>query len=238
MQIDKDIAIKFLVQCYFGDVVDPYLAAIDKAYFDMQTHTINGERESVFEMRRNGTEYLYNQLRELPENNINFDEWHKETSDKIHSFSYDKIEKGKTNKTTATLSYGQIQKWINMSIKYLCTLRLLGYEDVDSYYVDNIDKFHAPIDSFVLIALEEDKNYTWSTIQNYDDYLRLKNQESFVKEYKEWPQYAEKAKRKKDGMEKLADPNSYKRYIQDNYSNKGKKYCGEIRWKSSSDENK
>ena len=204
----------------------------------MQTHTINGVQKSVFEMRKIGTEYLYNQLKELPKININFDKWHKDTSDEMSEFSYKKIVKGKTNESIIKLSYGQIQKWINMSIKYLCTLRLLGYEDVDSYYVDNIDKFHAPIDSFVLIALEEDKNYTWSTIQNYDDYLRLKNQESFVKEYKEWPQYAEKAKHKKDGMEKLADPNSYKRYIQDNYSNNGEKYCGEIRWKSSSDENK
>ncbi len=52
-----DDAVKFLIQCYFGDFKDPFLAAIDKAYLDMQTHTLEGDKESVlFPMRKEITE--------------------------------------------------------------------------------------------------------------------------------------------------------------------------------------
>lgn len=42
-----DNEIRFLIQCYFGDIDDPYLASIDKAYFDMQTHTVNGNKDDI-----------------------------------------------------------------------------------------------------------------------------------------------------------------------------------------------
>ena len=219
----KKVAISFLIQCYFGDTTDPYLAAIDKAYFDMQTHTISGDKKIIYAMRREETEYLYSQLRKLPsevQSEKDFDKWHKDTSDKMKTIS----------KKTIELEYGQIQKWINMSIKYLYTLRALGDEKVNQYFVENVYYFHAPLDSYVLNEIGN--HDTWSTIPTYEIYKNIQGNITFEKEYKEWPEYARKAKLKKNNKEKLADKGSYKRYIQDNYSNKDKTYCGEIRWRT------
>ena len=51
----KKLSIDFLIQCYFGDVTDdPVLAAIDKAYIDMQTHTVKvekGRENALFNIR-------------------------------------------------------------------------------------------------------------------------------------------------------------------------------------------
>ncbi len=45
IKITKENAISFLIQFFFGHVEDPILSAIDRAYLDMQTHTVDGEKE-------------------------------------------------------------------------------------------------------------------------------------------------------------------------------------------------
>ncbi len=101
-----------------------------------------------------------------------------------------------------------------MSVKYLYTFKRLGVEGIDNYFLD-ASHFHAPIDSFVLDAIGVDA--TWSTIDNYSDYYEIQSKIPFEKEYKEWPEYASKAKLRKDnGIEKRADIGTYKRYVQNN----------------------
>ncbi len=211
--------IAFLIQCFFGDTEDPYLASIDRAYFDMQTHTISGNKIDIYEMRRRETECLYEQIMELPEE-ADFDDWHEKTSRKMKKMD-----------TPVQLTYGQIQKWINMTIKYLYTLRSLGVASVDKYFVEHKDDFHAPIDSYVLKHLNMEDT-TWSRIQTYEDYLRIREKITFDDEYLDWPQYANSAQKKQDGTDRLADKGSYKRYIQEYFSNNGKNYCGKTRWES------
>ena len=215
--MDKETT--FLIHSVFGDIEDPYLASIDRAYLDMQTHTISGNRDDIFEMRRRETEYLYEGIMELPKE-TDFDRWHKKTSEAMESMD-----------TPIHLTFGQIQKWINMTIKYLYTLRSLGVNSIDKYFIEHKDDFHAPIDSYVLKALNMEED-SWSKIPTYEAYLEIKGQISFDEEYTEWPRYANSAQRKKDGTNKLADNGSYKRYIQERYSNNGGTYCGKIRWET------
>lgn len=210
--------IRFLIQCYFGDIEDPYLAAIDKAYFDMQTHTVSAKKKQIFEMRFKESEYLYERLTNIQKED-DYNVWHENTARMMKKIS-----------KPVELSYGQIQKWINMSVKYLYTFKSLGVEGIDEYFIKHKSEFHAPLDSYVLEHLN--KSDKWSQIPSYERYKEISEEIFFEEEYRDWPDYARDARIKSDGNEKLADPNSFKRYIQDNYSNKGKTYCGKFRWQS------
>ena len=120
-----------------------------------------------------------------------------------------------------------------MSVKYLYTLKRLGVDGIDDYFINHNKEFHAPLDSYVLDHLKE--GGCWSGISTYERYKNIVKKISFEEEYNNWPNYAKRAKIKKNGYEKLADKGSYKRYIQDEFSNKAKTYCGKIRWRSKSE---
>ena len=53
IEITRENAISFLIQCYFGSIEDPVLASIDRAYLDMQTHTISGDKKFLYKRRKN-----------------------------------------------------------------------------------------------------------------------------------------------------------------------------------------
>ena len=197
--------IRFLIQCYFGSEGDPILIAIDRAYRDMATHTLYGDAEKeLYPGRKIVTEYFYGQINVLTKDHTDFDLWHEETSRGIKA-------------KYQTLTYGQIQKWINMTIKYLYTLRKLGVDGVDVYFgaTENVKKFHAPLDSYVLNAIDEPEP-TWSNIETYETYKERVGKISFWEEYKNWPQYARESMLKKDGEPKLGDKGTYKRFVHDN----------------------
>lgn len=198
--LNKDDAIKFLIVCYFGTEEDPILASIDKAYIDMQTHTVSGEKEYIFEKRKEITEFLYSKIAQIPEG-MAYDDWHKVVSIQI-------------KEKYADLEYGQIQKWINMTVKYLYTLKQLGVNGISDYFSnDHVSAFHPALDSYVLAAINE--KGPWSKIETYDEYDDIRKKLSFEQEYLNWPQYARNASLKKDGTEKKADPGTYKRHVQD-----------------------
>jgi len=210
--------IQFIIQCYFGDIEDPYLAAIDRAYIDMQTHTVSAGKEQIFEMRYKESEYLYERLKDIQKED-SYDVWHEKTAHGMKRIS-----------PPVELSYGQIQKWINMSVKYLYSFKSLGLQTVDDYFVIHKSEFHAPLDSYVLDHLKvSDK---WSQIPSYERYKEIEKLITFEDEYTNWPNYAKEILIKTNGYERIADKDSYKRYIQENYSDKGKTYCGKIRWQT------
>lgn len=198
------IEVDFLVQCYFGDVSDPILAAIDKAYLDMQAHTISGDKETViFPNRKSVTEIIYEAIKKLPKEK-EYNIWHKN------------LAKAIKNKNDL-LTYGQIQKWINMTTKYLYTFRQLGIEGVDEYFCyENAKLFHAPIDSYVIKYLKLGYKINWSQISSYDEYLRIVEKISFFEEYEKWPQFVKKSKLTKSGTERKADKGTYQEYLQRN----------------------
>nr|MCR5311270.1 hypothetical protein [Lachnospiraceae bacterium] len=110
--------VRFLIQCYFGFEDDPILMAIDRAYRDMATLTLSGDaQKELYPGRKKVTEYLHGALLTLPKSNADYDKWHKMTTDKIAEI-YPK------------LTIGQIQKWVNMTIKYVYTLGKLGYDGI------------------------------------------------------------------------------------------------------------
>lgn len=202
---------QFLVQCYFGSMENgPVVAAIDRAYIDMQTHTVRGEKEDLFTRRKVVTEILYKRIQELVNDEKDFDKWHRNVSKEIKTKYPD-------------FTFGQIQKWINMTIKYLFVLRQLDITGISDYFnEDNAKYFHAPLDSYVLKAIHT-KGISWSNIEDYDEYLKLVKKVPFLDEYENWPKYASDANTKDDGTPKSADLGTYKRYIQDNpYSFSGK----------------
>ncbi len=208
MKTKKDIlnaTNMFLVQSLFGSMeYGPIVAAIDKAYIDMQTHTVSGNQENLFTNRKIVTEILYGRIQELVRGELIFDTWHEDVSRTI-------------KESVPEFSYGQIQKWINMTIKYLFVLRQLGIPDVDDYFNEsNAEHFHAPLDSYVLKVIHG-KDIIWSKdITEYDQYLKLVRKVSFLEEYENWPEYLLCVNTKKDGKPRAADKGTYKRYIQDN----------------------
>ena len=193
-------SIKFLIECYFGDIRNPIISAIDKAYFDMQTHTLSGDKEKeLFLKRKEITELLYSAVIALP-NQQEFDKWHRWTADDI-------------KKNYPKLTYGQIQKWINMTLKYVYTLKQAGIDEIDDYFNDeNAKKFHAPIDSYVLHSLKMD-DIAWSKISSYDKYLKIQSKISFEEEYDDWSEFARQAQLLSSGKEKKVDKGAYKRYL-------------------------
>lgn len=203
---NKQLAVSFLVHCYFGDMEDPLLAAIDRAYLDMQAHTVGGNKADRFRGRKAITEILYAQIKQLPNDGC-FDEWHKKLANCIHD-TYPKEAGGKE------LSYGQIQKWINMTLKYCYVLRKLGIksEGIGDYFDDddNAEAFHAPLDSYVLKGIGEYKNCpSWSKIESYKTYDGIRKKIGFFEELEKWPEWAKEFKSKK------ADKGTYRRFIQD-----------------------
>lgn len=92
-----------------------------------------------------------------------FDEKHRELCEKL-------------KKEWDELSYGQIQKWINMSLKYW----LLFGGDKIANIEKNAKYFHIPIDSIIKeIAFGEKRNQadykSWSKIENYDEYFEYQD---------------------------------------------------------------
>ena len=85
---------------------------------------------------------------------IEFDAWHKKTLYFIiNDFkSYEKI------------TVGQVQKWINMTFKYLA---MRDYKDFENIY----QFCHVPIDSTILNIVKNDLFKKWSEINDYDKYL-------------------------------------------------------------------
>ncbi len=66
-------------------------------------------------------------------------------------------------------SIGHAQKWLNMTLKYLCML------DPDTME-RNCQHFHAPLDSYIFAAVEKQFQLqrpcpAWSKMDKYDEYL-------------------------------------------------------------------
>ena len=66
-------------------------------------------------------------------------------------------------------SYGQAQKWINMTIKYLYILEVQSFDGVFEY-------LHIPIDNYIYDSVENllgipTPKQAWSRLDDYDWYL-------------------------------------------------------------------
>lgn len=91
-----------------------------------------------------------------------YDKWHENLCNEIVEERY---------------TYGQAQKWVNMTMKYLL---ILNYKPVETI----IDKLHIPLDSIIIEKaldpkhplVKKDtlgKNFSWSRIIDYNHYMKI-----------------------------------------------------------------
>lgn len=187
---------------YYDDDEDDYFEwASSKAYLDMnRTMTFSKSEKNEKEIaeerdawRKQGTDIIRKRFKLI---NDNFDKWHKETCDELIAFynEGDKlIERNTKNKTS--LTYGQAQKWLNMTIKYIWLLdrfEQLNYDDHE-IVAKYEEFFHIPLDSYILrYVARQNKSKTkkfdekvsdnglniridfkdaWSKINDYSSYI-------------------------------------------------------------------
>lgn len=173
-------AIDYVLFCYFGSHGDDVDAVINRAYVDMASHTLKSfeEAEKRWECRWNASKEIKAAL-----NNISdfYDEWHESICNAIISKYPENI-----------LSYGQAQKWINMTVKYIYVLKQLGKLNGQYEYIsdEHVSEFHAPIDSYILTNILKDNETVWSKM-NHLQYLNIREKlksESFgfLDELQEW----------------------------------------------------
>lgn len=169
--VDKDI-LYFLKAIYFGDfITDPLKAASNKAYLDMnRTIRFNGLPDATrMDLRIAVNSILESNISKLTSGSITnqseFDFWHCEVCKQIINLYLEKDIK---------FTYGQAQKWINMTIKYLYMLEATSFDGIFEY-------LHIPIDNYVfdiakkLLKIEKPK-VAWSNWDDYDNqYLLYQN---------------------------------------------------------------
>lgn len=110
-----------------------------------------------------------------------FDIWHEETCGAVKR-AYEKVRRNGTE----LFSYGNAQKWVNMSLKYIYTLywlyqafspECLFCETYGSTIEKYAEELHAPADSFIIEALGLKDVGVWSKWdeQEYSRYQELLN---------------------------------------------------------------
>jgi hypothetical protein len=151
---------EFYKTMFYGDLSDPLKAAIKSAYRDL-CRTISG-----FSKKANHDFILSNANRELKimvqellskgvKNQGDFDNWHRKTCTRLIKQFDDQ-----------PFTYGQAQKWINMTLKYLS---MFDYVMVKSVY----EYCHIPVDNYIIEKVGYSFNSAWSKINSYDEYLEF-----------------------------------------------------------------
>lgn len=163
----KDLKFQTLIHLYFGIDGNHKRNAILRAYRDFnRTLELGNESKIIREKKKNEiADFLEIELSKLLlkrfENQAAFDSFHKELSIQIRN-------------KWKLLSFGQIQKWLNMTLKYWLIIGIPGIEK-------NYKYFHIPIDRIIKerIFKEQKHKYPWSKITNYSVYFKY--QEKFRK---------------------------------------------------------
>lgn len=188
-------AIDFLLFSYFGfDSTDsePFkkVKAAHRAYLDLartvkyrfsMNNSSNSDKYEAENFKKHKKELINsicNKIYDFQSYNDNFEEWHKKTCEWI----CEEMNNSNLLKENEAFTYGQAQKWVNMTLKYLWMLNLLPKEIKE-------ESLHVPIDGYILEKLKELKvdkitgsNETyyynrkvWSAI-NENDYLTLEEE--------------------------------------------------------------
>lgn len=168
MDVNSDNILHFLKTVFFYDYSDIFKASSNRAYQDFcRTIRVKGFKEKTDsekeEARAAVTDYLKDRITGIDggiktiHDQAGFDFWHHETCERI-------IEKFKP---CAQLNYGQAQKWLNMTFKYL---RVLDEPNVKYLF----PWLHAPIDTLVFdraaqIGVQNTTKQSWSN-WDYDKY--------------------------------------------------------------------
>ena len=226
--------IDFLVYSYFGIVpndlynnlyktndYDDYCVrkTIMKAYADATNQgayntlfkkdhpNIETLRNDSAEAKKNGAKFIFEAVKKMPcSNEGEFNAWHEDLCTGIVK----EYENVKDNEPF--FSYGNAQKWVNMTLKYIFLLnKYCGEYGKKVVYIKKY--LHIPLDSYIISALKDNDvviNEKWSQIAEYgkSDDRNKASYMAYVNDIKEiakapiewentaWIEQAEKAKKK------------------------------------------
>jgi len=175
--VSNEDILEFLKRAYFNTEENDFKLACNKAYLDL-SRTIQFE-VSLSKMSKNQRKDVTKKRQELKKkilswlqkeveslnNPSEYDDWHNRICEGIiERFS----ENGK-----AVLSYGQAQKWLNMTMKYLI---VIGNDNIQRL----IPYLHVPIDNIVLDLAYEQFGISVSTEKPWsqwdkEDYLHYQS---------------------------------------------------------------
>lgn len=193
----KSEIISFYTGLYSEDCADGYDCiswASEKAYLDMnRTMTFKDEGKGCekkrIEWRREGTEIIRKGIDRITEGD--YDKIHKDICDDLMNvYEYKLVIRrgGKRTDLPTTLTYGQAQKWVNMTLKYLWTLVRLDVlkGDVACRITACEKKLHVPLDSYILRYASGEKmgaspqNGLKATIKSVGDWSKLNNYNAYI----------------------------------------------------------
>lgn len=156
---------KFLMVSLFGANYekDPISAAINRAYRDF-CRTLRMDENVRKKAKEDGSSEIGNSINTL---SGNYDEWFYRLCDALTN-----------NKIGYT--FGQAQKWINMTMKYLI---ILNKKPVESYIKD----LHAPIDNYIIKTAFDNgfKTEDWKKADSFS-WSSKDFDETKYKSIKEW----------------------------------------------------
>lgn len=192
MSVSEDKIKQFLMVCLFGDKYKAVLndeekigLAINRAYRDfcrtirdgkewnanIELDIPKGEEKKEYYDISNSRGRASKLIKEAIESNQfnDYNTWHMKLCDKL----------GNQEDGAIGYTYGQAQKWVNMTMKYLLVLKYNPVEVI-------IDKLHIPLDSIIIekatqkgkqLITKDDlgKNFSWSRIETYDHYWNIQN---------------------------------------------------------------
>ena len=179
--VDLSVSIaKFYRVCLFGrDESDDYRAAANRAYLDLcRTITFRDKDDKKHIYYRSEIVGLI--ITKIQDKLFENHKPSQETYDDFHADLCNQITEY-TNEVAENLTYGQAQKWVNMTMKYLCVLSEGNFTGKFEWLGRFYPYLHVPIDSIILDKIEEarfpninlDKNLCWSKIDKYEFYLEI-----------------------------------------------------------------
>jgi hypothetical protein len=198
---------------------DCFSWASNKAYLDMnRTMTFKETPKNDSQKEKNridalrkpwrdaGTKAIKDGFKSVP---TDFTVWHKSICEKlIEIYGTDKLVEKENNKRTeqpAKLTYGQAQKWLNMTLKYLWLLDRLEHIDdvnISSFIRTHAKSFHVPLDSYILRYVakqDKSKNDKFDSSNNneleadFDDYWKsFRSAWSHIDKVDEYYEYQKK----------------------------------------------
>lgn len=161
VSVDKDV-LNFLKVIYFSAITDPIVAASNRAYRDLNRtirfKKLPQDRRDL--LRNTVTALLKKEIPTLVEFGVDdqkeYDSWHYRICTNILTYY---------RKADVEFHYGQAQKWLNMTMKYLYVIGEYTFDGLFQY-------LHVPIDNYVFNIAKKELGIPWPTIawSRWDDY--------------------------------------------------------------------
>ena len=194
----KENAINFLLYSMLGVTLDSNKdklleVAIKRAYQDASSHVLSISNKEEKETAKKAASDRIGRAIQEGLNGMTYDAWHEGLCTELVTKIYSKVNQDPDRSFT----YGIAQKWVNMTMKYLCVIKNIFEE----YGKPNIVKWdildahekelHIPFDSFILEAASDidvplpRKDGTlgkysantkpWSKFNTYEEYNALQS---------------------------------------------------------------